>query len=150
MSISKDILQKHGMIAMLKYRFLKLFVSIFYRYNLHLPPKYRFVVVSSHGVGHNALVYFFTNQKIYCSNRYLKSGYKRYCEDFNMIGSLPCHSIISLSEHNFEDYAKYTQLINAQVPALVLVRDPISTLKSYLNVAQENKNLIYSGGKGDK
>lgn len=96
MSISKDILQKHGIVAMLKYRFLKRFAPMFYRYNLPLPTKYRFVVVSSHGVGHNALVYFLSNQKIYCSNRYLKSGYKRYCEDYTMIGSLPCCSIISL------------------------------------------------------
>ena len=148
MSVSKDILRKYGIIAALKYRCFKLSAPIFYKYNLALPFKYRFVIVSSHGVGHNALVYFFANQNIHCSNRYLKSGYKRYCEDFNMIGSLPCHSIISLSEHNFEDYAKYTRLIQARVPALVLVRDPISTLKSYLNVAQPNKNLTYCGGGG--
>lgn len=148
MSVSKDILRKYGILAALKYRCFKLSAPIFYKYNLPLPAKYRFVVVSSHGVGHNALVYFLSNQKIYCSNRYLKSGYKRYCEDYTMIGSLPCYSIISLSEHHFEDYAKYTRLIQARVPALVLVRDPISTLKSYLNVAQDNKNLIYSGGGG--
>lgn len=65
-----------------------------------------------------------------------------------MMSAIPRYSILSLSEHHFEDYAKYTRLIQAKVPALVLVRDPISTLKSYLNFAQPNKNLTYSGGGG--
>lgn len=133
-----SLLKQQGILACLKYQFFKHFgkqiATLFYYLNMPLPQKFSFILLSFHGVGHNAMIKFLKKSNIDFNIHFLENGKKRYKNEFCLLHQSYKYPIVALSEYNFCNYSKYiSALAPAKVPAVILVRDPISACKSYIN-----------------
>lgn len=147
------IFKKQGILAAFKYQLLKkcssLIASIAWGFNIPLPHKYQLLFVSSHYVGRYALWNFLSQCKINLNECVFESGFQAYKRNFRriLLEDSPTFGI-ALSESDFKGFTKYYHLLNAKVPALILVRDPISMCKSIVNLARPMWNeTISAGGK---
>ena len=107
--------------------------------NLPLPQNYRFIFLASHGVGRAATgsylqscgVPYFNEFQSFCSNK------ERYEAFYELLCLHPnSYNIITFSEMRTEQ-EKLIYLIEKR-PFLILIRDPISNLKSLINYPQPN------------
>ena len=78
------------------------------------------------------------------------SSLERYKKNYETLSRFHTHCSLALCEYNFKDFYQYTHLLNARVPALLLVRDPISVLKSCINFVATPKEKTINGGGGGK
>lgn len=155
MSKTKEIFKNQGLLPALSYQYHKIkykiqykMVSILYFANRALPHKYHFVYLSSHATGHNAMKIFLEKCGVSTNWHFRQTGYERYESIYNMLINSSLYPAIMQAECDFEDYEKFMRTIDAKVPALVLVRDPISILKSCVNFPyqRECKEEIIRGG----
>ncbi|TLD79919.1 hypothetical protein LS68_008725 [Helicobacter sp. MIT 05-5293] len=133
------LLKSKGILACLKYRLAKsslgnlAFSFAFWR-KIPIPQDFRFLFLTTHRAGHNAMIRFLKKSNISFNVHFLENGAKRYTNELRLLSSYPTYPICMLSEWNFEGYEKYTSLLQpAKIPALILVRDPISICKSMVN-----------------
>lgn len=116
----------------------RLFVAFLDLLRLRFPPKYRFIVLTSHGNGHNALWIFLQKCDVRLIRIFmLRSDYAQFClEIFKNLWTLSKNQCMALSfdSINFEKEEKIYTKITKQVPVLLLVRDPISVLCSHINL----------------
>lgn len=137
-----------GLLVALKYQFLKhsasLMAIIFYKLKTPLPHLYQFYFITYHATGHNAMMNFLAYCGVSLNHDWQHiNGFERYERNYKRLLSVRTNCALALCEYNFKDFLKYTRLLNAKVPALLLVRDPISILKSCINfISNENTQII--------
>ncbi len=105
--------------------------------HLKLPTNYRFVCLLSHGVGHNAMLRFLSECKVTLNWHCAENGEKRYCDIWRMlVGGILRNRfcVIAISELGFKDEKRFFASSFKPTDALCLVRDPISVLKSFVNM----------------
>lgn len=103
--------------------------------NLPLPDNYKFIFLASHGVGRAATGSYLST----CGVPYFdelqncKSGKDRYIANYDILMCSHKHSfnIITLAEY-YPEHTKFLALLKKR-PFLILVRDPISHLKTLSN-----------------
>ncbi|MCX2716496.1 hypothetical protein OQH61_01960 [Helicobacter sp. MIT 21-1697] len=144
------ILEEQGICATLKYQFFKrcakFLAPFLYKRNHALPPNYRFYFITYHATGHNAMTNFLKYCNISLNVQFLESGFERYKSNYVRLSTKPTYAALALCEYNFKDFTKYTSTLDSKVPALILVRDPISILKSGINFAQPQQDKQLMGG----
>ena len=117
---------------------LRLFIAFLDFLHVRFPPKYCFIVLTSHGNGHNALWVFLQKCGVRLIRIFmLRSNYAQFCfEIFKSLWILPKNQCMALSfdSCNFEKENKIYAKITQKVPALLLVRDPISVICSHINL----------------
>lgn len=105
--------------------------------HLKLPTNYRFICLLSHGVGHNAMMRFLSECKVTLNWHFAENGEKRYCDIWRMlVGGMLRNRfcVIAISELGFKDEKRFFASFAKPTDALCLVRDPISVLKSFVNL----------------
>lgn len=122
---------------------------IFYKLSKPLPPHYQFYFITYHAIGHNAMMDFLKYCGVSINGDCQEiSSLERYKKNYETLSRFHTHCPLALCEYNFKDFYQYTHLLNARVPALLLVRDPISVLKSCINfVATPKEKTINEGGQ---
>lgn len=139
-------ISKNFLIALQKYffkYFIKPIIPILYKFNKPLPHKYKFYFITHHATGHNAMLYFLHHCGVFIKGDIEDlDAFWRYKNNYERLSTFHTYCAISFSECHFKGYHKYMRLFNAKVPALLLVRDPISILKSCINFAATPKNKI--------
>ncbi|MDY2585105.1 hypothetical protein [Helicobacter sp.] len=107
--------------------------------NLPLPPYFEFLYLTSHGNGSTGMLNFLTKcncDSIYCADIFdARSVYVSvYKEILNKASKSDKTLYLSIEDYVMRgDSQKYFALVPNK-PALYLVRDPISTLKSHLGI----------------
>lgn len=146
------LIKEKSIFAAIQYMFLKkvakLIAPIFFRLNRPLPHSYQFYFITYHTTGHNAMMNFLQNCGVSVNVNFLENGLQRYVQNYARLSTYPTHATLAICEYNFKDFVKYTRTLNAKVPALILVRDPISMLKSNINFIVPTKENIQLAGGG--
>ena len=136
-------ISKNFLIALQKYffkYFIKPIIPILYKFNKPLPHKYKFYFITHHATGHNAMLYFLHHCGVFIKGDIEDlDAFWRYKNNYERLSTFHTYCAISFSECHFKGYHKYMRLFNAKVPALLLVRDPISILKTCINFAATPK-----------
>lgn len=117
--------------------------SVAWELNLPLPQKFKFVYWGSHGAGNTGFGVFLAKYggiAFYSTNNL--NGKENYSSLYNQIlnSKIPPHRFAYLALRNFpndKDAQKFHHLIYVD-KAINLVRDPISTLKHYINMKRYN------------
>ncbi|WP_026944122.1 DUF2972 domain-containing protein [Helicobacter rodentium] len=125
---------------------------ILYKLNKPLPHTYQFYFITHHATGHNAMMDFLKLCGISINGDIQNiNALQRYKQNYKRLTRFHTHCALALCECNFKGYCNYTHLLNAKAPALLLVRDPISILKSCINfVATPKEKRIIRGCGADK
>ena len=146
------LIKEQGIFVGIQYMFLKKFAKfiapILFRLNRPIPHNYQFYFITYHATGHNAMLQFLQNCNISLNVEFKESGFERYKKNYMRLSTNPTYAALALCEYNFKDFAKYTHTLNAKVPALILVRDPISILKSIINFFTPPQKHIKKMGGG--
>ncbi|RAX51928.1 hypothetical protein CCY99_08225 [Helicobacter sp. 16-1353] len=136
----------------------KFIIQIMDLFNIKFPKKASFLIISSHGLGRNAFFLFLQ----YCGVRvnwdYAFEGYYRRCYGYlTLLLFKPKDKVcaISFAELDVEKQDKIINKINQKLPAIIMTRDPISILKTNINLRvisnNVNKNIqtkiIYKNNK---
>ncbi len=111
-------------------------------YRIKLPKNYKFIALSSHGVGHNVFWKFLKECRVRINWHCFEQAEIVYLRIWDTLISgkiLKKHNnAIVLAEYGFIDSAKLFSLIDSSVPCVILVRDPISIIKTNLNFQSRN------------
>ncbi len=130
----------------------QLFIKFLDIFNLRFPRKASFIVLASHGNGHNALWVFLQKCGVRLIRIYmLRSSYTQFCfEIFKNLITLPKNQPMALSfdSVNFEKEELLYRKISQKLPALLLVRDPISILRSHINLYRFWNHTAVVGADG--
>ncbi|MGJ0112872.1 hypothetical protein ACP0SH_01175 [Campylobacter molothri] len=111
--------------------------------NLPLPLKYKFIIISHHHTGTYALRVFLQHT---CNT--LISGHfiwsenviQKYIYAYNdLLDFKDDQNVVLLKDYHREFFEKYISLIQKDVKALILTRDPIEILRSILNYGYVEK-----------
>ncbi|HEB7554612.1 TPA: DUF2972 domain-containing protein, partial [Campylobacter coli] len=105
--------------------------------NLPLPDNYEFVFLLIHGAGTTAMTRYLRLCNINI-NRHWGDPLFQYLDSYRILISNPkaYNAIIlagRLNKHNFDFGIKFYNLIQKKVPAICIVRDPISVLRPIVN-----------------
>lgn len=106
--------------------------------NIAFPRRYSFIVLSSHATGHNALWVFLQRCGVRLVRAFvLRDGYIYVCFQI-LMNLLKCRKqqpmALCFSEINYPNESLIYKKITKKVPAVMLVRDPISVLRSHINL----------------
>lgn len=115
--------------------------------NLPLPENYDFIFLSCHGVGRAATGSYFLSCNVPYFNEFQTfwDSKSRYCAFYQILLSKEyqnAHNMIHLSELRMEQN-KLAHLLKKR-PFLMLVRDPISNLRSLINYNHFSNTKIFS------
>ncbi|MBT0858590.1 capsular biosynthesis protein, partial [Campylobacter coli] len=105
--------------------------------NLPLPDNYEFVFLLVHGAGTTAMTRYLRLCNINV-NRHWGDPLFQYLDSYRILVSNPkaYNAIIlggCLNKHNFDFGIKFYNLIQKKIPAICIVRDPISVLRPIVN-----------------
>ncbi len=117
-----------------------------------IPKNYDFIYLASHSVGHNAMLSFLMRCGVCLNWHYAQSGKERFMDIYKMLIIQKCkgflaknHNVIAISEFGFADKEEFCARFTKKTPILFLVRDPISMLKSIINIPVSlNTSRIYT------
>lgn len=122
---------------------LRIWSAVAWKLGAKLPKSYDFFYLSSHGVGHNAMLGFLHHCGVKLNWHFEESGKQRYSNLYQMLlkakygkngGGGGESYAIALSECGFDDKDKFFSTFAKSAPAICLVRDPIGVIKSILNL----------------
>ncbi|MBZ7975238.1 DUF2972 domain-containing protein, partial [Campylobacter molothri] len=102
--------------------------------NLPLPDNYKFVFLLIHGAGTSAMTYYLKLCNINMNRHYGDPIYQ-YIDSYKILLS-DSYNIIILAGRDYgmkKEIFKFYSLLQKEVPAICVVRDPISTLKPIIN-----------------
>ena len=147
------ILKEEGLGSAFGYKCKKLLapilINLTWDLGFSMPNSYGFFYIASHATGHNGLRGFLQKCGVRMPRHFEEDGKVRYRDNCLSLLSGSGHSAICLSEIYFKDYQKYFSSLTKRVPALVLMRDPISILKSVVNFTYTNDDkmsVVWGGG----
>lgn len=111
--------------------------------NLKFPKNASFLILTSHGLGRNAFLSFLQHCGVRLNYDYAFERYYRRC--YMILVKLLFKSksevcAISFAEIDFEKQNKLINKINQKLPTIMMVRDPISILKTNINLRGVSKN----------
>ncbi len=111
-------------------------------FDINFPKNADFIIIGSHGLGRNAFLLFlqYCNVKV---NWYyaFECYYKRCYMYLTLLLFKPKNKICAMTfaELNVEQESKIINKINQKIPAVILTRDPISILKTHINLRSISK-----------
>ncbi|TBR78379.1 DUF2972 domain-containing protein, partial [Campylobacter novaezeelandiae] len=104
--------------------------------NLPLPDNYEFIGLFLHANGETALSRFLIECGLNLFYVFENTGRMRYVSIFNFVLEINNRQAIILLDLNCSEISKFAYLSNCR-PLMVLLRDPIDCLKSFLNVRHQ-------------
>ncbi|HEA8245386.1 TPA: sugar transferase, partial [Campylobacter coli] len=112
--------------------------------NLPLPPNYEFVGFFLHTNGEKAMERFLKEVGIVLVGAFGYEDGKRYIDVFNFLINETAYNgykfAIGILDINCQKYDKFCFLLQNK-PVLILLRDPIDALKSFINVRHQKDGL---------
>lgn len=112
-------------------------------FHIKFPKKADFIIIGSHGLGRNAFLLFLQYCDVRVNWYYAFDGYYKRCYMyFTHLLFKPKKQIcgMTFAELNVEGEDKIVEKIDQKIPAIILVRDPISILKTHINLRVISKN----------
>lgn len=119
-----------------------IFPEVAWDLNLPLPDNYQFIFLSCHGVGRSAAGSYFLSCGLPYLNQFVHilGNKERYQAYYQFLHENKNHyNIVTFSELR-ADHQKFIHLLKPR-PFLILIRDPISNLKSVLNFSNAMLNI---------
>ena len=132
---------------------LRVWSAVAWKLGIKLPKSYDFFYLSSHGVGHNAMLGFLHHCGVKLNWHFEESGKQRYSNLYQMLLKAQCSKIgggggecyaIALSECGFTQKEEFFAAFAKRAPAICLVRDPIGVIKSILNLSGRGGEGIFT------
>lgn len=123
--------------------FYKVIIKVMDIFHIKFPKKADFIIIGSHGLGRNAFLLFLQYCNVRVNWYYAFEGYYKRCYMYlTHLLFKPKKQIcgITFAELNVEGENKIIEKITQKIPAIILVRDPISILKSHINLRTISKN----------
>ncbi|EIX0728418.1 DUF2972 domain-containing protein, partial [Campylobacter jejuni] len=116
-----------------------------WKMNLPLPPNYEFVGFFLHTSGEKAMERFLKEVGVVLIGAFGYEDGKRYISIFNFLISEACACndlkfAIGILDVNCQKYDKFCFLLQNK-PVLILLRDPIDSLKSFINVRHQKNGF---------
>lgn len=132
---------------------LRVWSAVAWKLGIKLPKSYDFFYLSSHGVGHNAMLGFLHHCGVKLNWHFEESGAQRYSNLYQMLLKAQCSKIgggggecyaIALSECGFTQKEEFFAAFAKRAPAICLVRDPIGVIKSILNLSGRGGEGVFT------
>ena len=124
-------------------------VELSWKLGLGLPGGYSFLYITSHSHAHNALFTFLQKCGVASVFHYLEDGFTRYKHCYELVSGCS-GAMVLLAETGFRDDKKFFRSIKSKVPALVVMRDPIALLKSWVNRFLANARIVVAAEGGNQ
>lgn len=132
---------------------LRVWSALAWKLGVKLPKSYDFFYLSSHGVGHNAMLGFLHHCGVKLNWHFEESGKQRYAHLYQMLLKAKYAKIgggggesyaIALSECGFTQKEEFFATFAKRAPAICLVRDPIGVIKSILNLSGRGGEGVFT------
>ena len=121
----------------------KIIIKIIDILHIKFPKKADFIIIGSHGLGRNAFLLFLQYCNVRVNWYYAFEGYYKRCYMYlSLLLFKPKNRICAMTfaELNVEKENKIVEKINQKIPTIVLTRDPISILKTHINLRGISKH----------